>query len=149
MSAVGKYFTGVSKSITKIADTMGVGYYSGTSAKIIVNAVNKCYNLNAQQLGGWVSLDGVYTYLSNGIVPIGCFQANVWDENESNNQGHTVIICGYSASTQGSFLRVMDPNFNSYCMVFSIATPDGLYETYAFSYGNVDFYWLDTVLCGK
>lgn len=146
VASAGKYFRGTTKTARQVCDAMGIGYNTGADLYQIVSALKQVYSLNNSYLmGGITDLTGIYFLLSGNIVPLAIFYSNIWDGNSSNDSAHSVIIQGYSASTQGSFLRIMDPNFSSYCIIFSGVDPTGL-STWTFSYGTKNYYWQNTIL---
>lgn len=146
VAAAGKYLKVTTKTARQVCDAMGIGYNSGALPSQIVDACKKVYSLNNSYLaGGIYNLTTIYSILSSNVVPLAIFYSNIWDSSTSNDMAHNVVIQGYQASTQGAFLRVMDPNNSSYCMIFSAADPSGI-STFSFSYGTNVFYWEDTVL---
>lgn len=146
VASAGKYFTGQSKTARQVCDLMGIGYDDGASIYQIASALNVIYKLNGSVAGGFYPyLADIYTLLSSDIVPIAIFYSNVWDNDPDNDLAHSIIIQGYQASTQGAFLRVMDPNYSSYNLIFNGTNPDGQ-STWTLSYGKNNFYWSDTVL---
>lgn len=146
VASAGKYLKDTTKTARQVCDAMGIGYNSGALPNQIVAACKKVYSLNNSYLaGGIYDLSNIYSILSSNIVPLAIFYSNVWDNSTSNDMAHNVVIQGYQASTQGAFLRIMDPNYSSYCMIFSGTDPSG-FSTWTFSYGTNVFYWENTIL---
>jgi hypothetical protein len=110
VALAGKYFTGISKTARDVCDEVGIEYNEGAYSYQIAGALN-IYDLNGYVAGGYYQyIADIYDLLSSDIVPLAIYGSNLWDDNPKNDHGHNVIIQGYQVSTQGAFLRIMDPN---------------------------------------
>ncbi|MDF2804699.1 MAG: Papain-like cysteine protease AvrRpt2 [Anaerocolumna sp.] len=145
VASILQYKKGISKTARQVCNDAGIGYNDGADQNEISASLSS-YGINNYIAGGFYQNVGdIYTLLSSSYIPNAIFGANLWDSSTSNDAAHSVIIRGYSASTQGAYLSIMDPNKSSYSMIFTGYAPDGTL-TWTLTYSAFTMYWIDTIV---
>ncbi|MDF2844974.1 MAG: Papain-like cysteine protease AvrRpt2 [Herbinix sp.] len=147
IASIYQFKKGVNKTAQDIATLSEIPYNTGATIDQIHEklASSKVAGIPNTIVYSYYTLTGLYETMSANRVTMGICLANVFDSDPNNDLAHAVIIQGYSASTQGSFLRIMDPNFSSLVMIYMGTTPYGD-SAWTFSYGSNNFYWVNSVV---
>ncbi len=139
VASILQYKKGTNKTALQVCDDNNIGYNAGASPDQIHQALSN-YNITNSILGGFIySISDIYNVLSAGQIPLALC-------NTTSGAGHAIVIRGYNSSTQGAYLSVMDPNYSSYCMLFTAVVPGTTTYSWSFSYGTLTFYWVNTCL---
>jgi len=138
-ASVGKYKTGISRTARDVADQLEVGYDDGANISLTSEALSNVFGILSTAVSGYMQN---ISYIADELIadkPIIAGFANP-------SYGHMVVICGYSASTQGAVLIVRDPNHSSTKMVSPGVDSYGNYTWVISYYSSLGLlYWYQSV----
>lgn len=139
VASVGQYKTGKIKSAKAVADAMGVDYNDGGGIYLASEALTKIYQLSNSPGDVFIhSISMIADFLLSDQPIIAGF--------DNGKNGHMVVICGYTASSQGGVLIIRDPNY-SYTKMISSGTDNNGNYTWLMPYYS-DFgtlYWHSSI----
>lgn len=132
VASIVNYVMGENVTAVDVCDKMNVGYDDGANGATACDALNS-YGVSSSSVDSVIGFDSAYNYINNNKP--------VYMRSSCSDGAHATVINGWTKSSDGNTLTIMDPAYECYKQVYS---DDG--SDYYYYFGDLVMQWYATVV---